>query len=325
MQRKKRTLFAVCMAAVALAAAIALWSFGAFTPEWQTLHQKAGTRITQTGTPGVGSIGGEWAVIGLSRSGQLDKDTADKYLQQAENYVRAIDSDRLHPMKSTENSRIILGVTAAGGDPRNIGGHNLIAGLDDLEYLKIQGNNGPIWALIALDCKEYALPASSTAKDPVTREKLVACILAMQNPDGGWGLMRGETDVDMTAMALQSLAPYRKDPRVEAAMQNGFSVLSAWQQDDGGYTSFGSDSCESSAQVIVAMTAAGLDPAKDPRFIKNGVSVLDNLCSFQVQDGFCHTKTMPEVNPMATEQAYYALTAYERFCAGRSSLYDMRS
>ena len=43
-------------------------------------------------------------------------------------------------------------------------------------------------------------------------------ILSRQNPDGGWGLAGGGSDVDLTAMALQALAKYRDNSTVSAAV-----------------------------------------------------------------------------------------------------------
>ena len=95
------------------------------------------------------------------------------------------------------------------------------------------------------------------------------------------------------------------------------------QLENGCFASWGSENSESCAQVIVALTALGIDPQRDARFLKNGRSVLDALCDFVLDDGFYHSAELVEVNGMATEQAYYALTAYARFRDGKSRLFDM--
>lgn len=292
---------------------------------WKTAYETTGTMLSETGDVTVGSMGGEWLIIGLSRSGRLTDEMAQAYLKEADSYVReTAQAGRLHPKKSTDNSRVILGVTAAGGDPTDIGGVDLTSGLTDMDYLKIQGNNGPIWALIALDCGGYEIPKNENPAAQVTREGLVAHLLSLQQEDGGWGLMGKDTGTDMTAMALQALAPYREEERVAAAVKKGVAFLSKLQQEDGGYAAFGSDSSESCAQVVVALTALGIDPAKDERFEKGGKTVLDALCSYGLEEGgFFHTREQPLLNGMATEQGYYALTAYDRFCRGESTLYDM--
>ena len=199
-----------------------------------------------------------------------------------------------------------------------MGGHNLLKGLDNMAYVQKQGINGPIFTLIALDSHNYP-----TMGD-VTREKLIGVILAAQLSDGGWTLSGENADPDMTAMAIQALAPYYKtNETVKAAVDKALEALSGLQQGDGGFGSWGTVNSESCAQVIVALTALGIDPTTDSRFIKNGLTVLDALAGFYVTGGgFRHTAG-GERNGMATEQGYYALASYYRFLNGQTSLYDM--
>ena len=125
------------------------------TEGWRKVYEETGAYLQAQAAPSVGSIGGEWAVIGLSRAGLLSDAAAQSYEQAAEDYVKQAGSVRLHHAKSTENSRTILGLTAAGYDAANVAGVDLTAGLTDMAYLRAQGTNGPIWALIALDCHGY--------------------------------------------------------------------------------------------------------------------------------------------------------------------------
>ena len=106
----KKRIFAALLVLLLL-----LCACGAEEP-WQAAYRRTGQALAAQEDYGVGSIGGEWAVIGLSRSGLLKQETAQAYLQTVEDYVRSIGTARLDHAKSTENSRIILGVTAAGGD-----------------------------------------------------------------------------------------------------------------------------------------------------------------------------------------------------------------
>lgn len=277
--------------------------------------------------PGVNSIGGEWLVIGLTRSGVgLPGDCREAYMNTAKEYIEAnIDENgRLHKAKSTDNSRVILALTALGEDASDIDSYDLIAGLSDMDYVKMQGTNGPIWALIALDSNGYEIPANTAGGEQVTREKLVECILSLQLEDGGWNLTGESADTDMTAMAIQSLAPYYEtDNQVKASVDEAVECLSQMQSSDGGYSSWGSLSSESCAQVIVALTSLGIDPHADERFIKDGGSVIDALLTFHDEDGgFRHTAD-DEVNGMSTEQAYYAMVSYYRMKEGKTPLYDM--
>ena len=158
----------------------------------------------------------------------------------------------------------------------------------------------------------------------LTRKKLIQVILDAQLNDGGWTLSGTKADPDMTAMAIQALAPYYKtNETVKAAVDKALEALSALQRNDGGFGSWGTVNSESCAQVIVALTALGIDPTADSRFVKNGNTVLDALAGFYVTGGgFRHTAG-GERNGMATEQGYYALAAYYRFLNGQTRLYDM--
>lgn len=294
------------------------------TETWREAYEETGAYLQAQTAPTVGSIGGEWAVIGLSRARLLSDETAQSYEQTVEDYVKQAGSVRLHHAKSTENSRTILGLTAAGYNAANVAGVDLTAGLTDMAYLRAQGTNGPIWALIALDCHGYDIPQCADGEEQTTREGLVAEILSYQCSDGGWALMGDESDVDMTAMALTALAPYKDDVEVKAAVDAALAYLSDAQQDDGGFMGWGTANSESCAQVIVALTALGIDPAADSRFVKNGASPLDGLCAFACEGGgFCHSNEQAEPDGMATEQGFYALAAYDRFRQGMTSLFDM--
>ena len=294
------------------------------TEGWRKVYEETGAYLQAQAAPSVGSIGGEWAVIGLSRAGLLSDAAAQSYEQAAEDYVKQAGSVRLHHAKSTENSRTILGLTAAGYDAANVAGVDLTAGLTDMAYLRAQGTNGPIWALIALDCHGYDIPQCADGEEQVTREGLVAEILSYQCSDGGWALMGDESDVDMTAMALTSLAPYQEETDVKAAVDAALTYLSDAQQADGGFMSWGAANSESCAQVIVALTALGIDPTSDERFIKEGGTVLDALCAFACEGGgFRHSSDQAEPDGMATEQGFYALVAYDRFRQGQTRLFDM--
>ena len=283
----------------------------------QETYKTTGDFMATLGTPTVNHTGGEWMVIGLARSG---RPVPAGYYDNVVKFVRenADKNERLDRNKVTDNARVILALTAIGKDVTNVGGHNLLKGLDNMTYVQTQGINGPIFTLIALDSHNYP-----TMGD-VTREKLIQVILDAQLTDGGWTLSGAKADPDMTAMAIQALAPYYKtNETVKAAVDKALDVLSGLQQGDGGFGSWGTINSESCAQVIVALTALGIDPTADSRFVKNGNTVLDALAGFYVTGGgFRHTAG-GERNGMATEQGYYALAAYYRFVNAQTRLYDM--
>lgn len=265
------------------------------------------------------TFGSEWLVIALARSG---RDVPDSYYDSV---VKAVQSAKgqLSDKKSTEYARTILALTAIGKDPADVGGYDLLAGLADMDDVTYQGINGAIFALLALDSGKYDVPAAAEGGTQTTRDGLVAYILAQQLSDGGWALSGTSADPDVTAMALQALAPYRTgDETVDAAVDKGVQLLSDMQLSDGGYSSWGTLNSESCAQVLIALATLGIDPASDSRFVKNGLTVLDALLAYAVSGGFRHTVD-GEADAIATEQALCALAAYARLLDGKTALYDM--
>lgn len=265
------------------------------------------------------TFGSEWLVIALARSG---RDVPDSYYDSV---VKAVQSAKgqLSEKKSTEYARTILALTAIGKDPADVGGYDLLAGLADMDDVTYQGINGAIFALLALDSGKYDVPAAAEGGTQVTRDGLVAYILAQQLSDGGWALSGTSADPDVTAMALQALAPYRTgDETVDTAVDKGVQLLSDMQLADGGYSSWGTLNSESCAQVLIALATLGIDPVSDSRFVKNGLTVLDALLAYAVSGGFRHTVD-GEADAIATEQALCALTAYARLLDGKTALYDM--
>ncbi|MCM1315831.1 MAG: terpene cyclase/mutase family protein [Muribaculaceae bacterium] len=278
--------------------------------------------------PVFGTTGGEWTVLALARGNYFNKDSDyfkgyyDRIVEKVNQTASSINQNgALHEVKSTENSRLIVALSAIGKDARNVGDWNLITPYNDnFDWIKKQGINGPIWTLIALDTQNYQ------TSDQTVRQQCIEYILAQEIEGGGWA-MSGETaDPDITAMTLQALANYADDEKVAAAVERGINKLSSIQKDNGGYASWGSINSESIAQVITACTALGIDPATDERFIKNGHSAVDALLEFYDKDStdftFRHTMN-GNGNAMATDQAAYALVAYQRFVNGKNSLYDM--
>ena len=281
--------------------------------------------VSAVKSPEVGSIGGEWAIIGLARFGYtVPANYYDDYYARVEKYVKNC-SGVLHERKYTEYSRVILALTAIGRDPSNVAGYNLLTPLGDFEKTIWQGLNGPIWALIALDSGNYEIPKNPSAKTQATRRLYIDEILNNQMKDGGWSLTgTGESDVDITAMALQALAKYQDQKAVKTATDSALTWLSKNQDGKGGYASWGTTNVESVAQVIVALCELGMD-LNDSRFVKNGHTLTENLLSFrQANGGFYHVLDGSDGNnQMSAEQGFYALVAIDRAENGKNSLYRM--
>ncbi|SHI14996.1 S-layer homology domain-containing protein [Sporobacter termitidis DSM 10068] len=278
--------------------------------------------------PQVGSIGGEWAVLGLARSGYEVPDTYyQDYDATVEAYVEAC-KGVLHQKKYTEYSRVIVALTSIGKDPSNVAGYNLLTPLGDYDKTIWQGLNGPIWALIALDTGNYAMPQNTSARTQATRAMYVDEILSRQLADGGWSLTGTggspePADPDITGMALQALAKYQDRADVKKATGEALACMSAKQDAKGGFSSWGTPNSESVVQILVALCELGIS-LDDSRFVKNGHTLLDNLLTYQQADGsFQHTADGSGSNQMATEQGFYGLIAAQRARDGKPSLYRM--
>ena len=289
----------------------------------QTAYDRASAYLTAAvSAPRYGSLGGEWTVLRLARGG-TETETAyfSVYCAALELTVREANGV-LSERKYTEYSRVILALSALGKDARDVAGFDLTLPLGDYEKTAAQGVNGVIYALLALDSRDYPMPQNAAASTQATRQLYVDAILAAQLTNGGWSFMGEDADPDLTAMALQALAKYREQSSVQLAANRALVCLSAMQNADGGFSSWGSENAESCAQVLLALNALGLD-TDDSRFAKNGHSVLDALLTYQNADGgFCHERG-GETNLMASEQAVCALASLVRAERGENSFYRM--
>lgn len=275
---------------------------------------------------------GEWAVLGLARAGvELSDAYIQAYYDKVVAYVKAnIGSDGVlvdpesHNPTVTDNERIILALTAIGKDPANVGGKNLLTALQNKDIMQVTDTsktdiNGLVFGLLALNSGNYTQDSYW----------LVQAILTQQNADGSWRASAGtkpDGDVDMTAMALQALAPYYNeggDTTVNAAVDKALQWLSAK------YKGTGYTSAESCAQVVVALSALQLNANSDSSFVKTvdgaPTSVLGDLLRYYLGEGqgFKHAASGKTADQKGTEQALYAMAAYERYCRRTNALYDM--
>ena len=306
---------------------------GAEVPGFDEAYAGAKAYIqSAVSAPVVSYLFGEWAVLGQARAKvPLSEAYIAAYYEKVVAYVKAnIGSDGIlrapddkNTPVITDNERIALALTAIGKDPANVGGENLLTALQDKDIMKVTDTsktdiNGLVMGLLALNSRNYTSDTSW----------LVQAVLEQQNKDGSWSASADTKpvgDVDMTAMALQALAPYYKDggnETVNTAVKKALNWLS------GKYRS-GYDSSESCAQVVIALSALNLDANTDARFTKTvegkTLSVLGNLLQYRVAEngGFKHQFADKAVNEMATEQALCAMAAYARFTEKANALYDM--
>jgi hypothetical protein len=309
--------------------ALAVPALAAREPDLKSLVEgSAKYMLSAVKEPEPGDIGGEWAVLGLARSGmEVPEGYFEGYYGKLEAYVKE-KQGVLHKRKYTDYSRVIITLSALGKDARDVGGYNLLTPLGDYEKTIWQGLNGPIWALIALDSANYPMPQNPDAKTQATRQMYIDCILDAELDEGGWTLARftsaDPADPDITGMALQALAKYKDQPAVAAAIDRALTCMSKKQDDLGGYSTYNTPNCESAVQVLVALCELGISWT-DSRFVKNGISILDNVLTFRTAEGgFNHVADGSDGdNQMTAEQAFYGLIAALRYEKGMNSLYRM--
>ena len=336
-----------------------------------------GSREFTDPATGASSTWSDWLAMAMGRYSFVRSDGSinfcyddgsgyQNYREALERFVTAAYEENggsLSKVKATEWHRLILTVAALGGDPTRFGTYegrpiDLVA---DGTYNCVvnggparQGINGVIYALLAKNAVIDGQPEQALYTD----EYLIGCLLENQLADGpegaygGWALRGNESDPDITAMAVQALAPYYHSEKTYSCqnkatgqivaktaarmIDEALAVLSSRQLPGGDYASWGTENAESTAQVLIALCELGIDPAADSRFITaEGKTLLDGLMKYRLADGsFTHAFATDAQNPeaapgaynqMATDQAGCALVAYWRYVGGRNSLYNMRS
>lgn len=245
-----------------------------------------------------GSIGGEWVLVGKTKSGAGVSDAEkDSYMELLNATLKEKDGV-LDSRKLSEYSRTIVGLSAIEESADDVAGHNLFDPLENFNQVIFQGINGPIWAVIAADSQQYNLK---------TKQNYIDYILKNQLDDGGFALMGDQSDTDITAMAITGLSPYYSD--YNKAIDKAVSAMADMQSENGEFISFDTETSESCSQVIIALCSLGIDPSKDERFVKGGKNPVETLLGYRNDDGgFSHLKG-EESNQMASEQALLAFSA----------------
>lgn len=254
--------------------------------------------INGTLTKNAGSSS-EWYAIALSQYGDYDFSSYQKAL------LNYLGNNEIGSASSRQ--KYALALIACGSTEtyiyrvlnNSIGRQGVMSWIFGLHLL----NNG-------YTSNEYSLSA--------VKQKL----LSLQLSDGGWSITGSNSDVDVTAMAVQALAPYYKtDSSVRSAVNNALTLLSNRQKEKGDFASYGVNNPESTAQVLTALSSLGIDCETDRRFIKNGNTLFDGIALYRLSDGtFCH-KQGGTSNGNATVQVFYSMVSYLRMKKGQSCIY----
>ncbi|WP_059173648.1 DUF4430 domain-containing protein [Bacillus sp. FJAT-27445] len=249
---------------------------------------------------------GEWEAIALKQAG---KPIPAGYLEGVAKRVK----DRSGKFRTiTDYERYTLGILAAGGNPENFAGYNLVEGIYNGDFSK-QGLNGAAYGLIALDSADFTIPADAKW----TKENLKAHLITNQNSDGGWGLDKETgSDPDTTSMVLTALAPYKDEAAVKPVIDKGIQYLKNL------FASSKVDSSPAAAQAVIALSALGLD-ANSGIITTDGKTLLGYLASFKHSGGGFAWKAGDGADAISTGQGFQALVAYQLFKDGKGSLYKL--
>lgn len=242
--------------------------------------------------------GGEWYVLALSRMGRYDFSAYHQALTEAL---------AQQPVSSASSRQKFALVLSAIGSSSAYPGEVMESSI---------GRQGIMSWIYGLHLFNNGLK-SSAADTAGAVEKL----LSLQLADGGWAISGTVSDVDVTAMALQALAPHQAEPAVSQAVSRALELLSRRQMDTGEFSSYGVPNPESTSQVLIALSALGIDGLQDPRFIKNGHTLFDGLFRYRQADGSFSHLLAGESNAQATAQVFCAAAAYQLLRAGEGSLY----
>ena len=265
--------------------------------------------------------GDEWNIFTVLRAGgSISQEKLDIYYESVANQLKKATFSR--KFRYTDAARVAITLAAMGKDLTDVDGVNLMKMIynDELKTkMSKDTSNCPIWGLIALDCQNAEIPSDAVW----TREKLIDLILSYQTAEGGFGLIDNKTSsIDMTGMALQALAPYREQENVKPAFDKALKHFKENMTPEAGFTDAGKENSCTVAQVLTALTAAGIDPLnKENGFTVGNKNIIKNLHTYKGEQGFLwQTGLKPDV--MATQQVTYAMEAYRRFAENGNRLYD---
>ncbi|MBO5340352.1 MAG: S-layer homology domain-containing protein, partial [Oscillospiraceae bacterium] len=251
----------------------------------------------------------EWVILDMAAyedtvSGAQSK-TSDTAKQT---YIdSAITSVTADSAGETDFAKAILALQSIGADPQKLYPKNSAKAVSAVDRLKaVESHSSSAWVA------PYTLAAlnQGTYGTQELERSILSAVLANQAEDGSWS--EWGDSIQTTANMIAGLAfYYGKEDAVTAAVDKAVSFLSVVQEEDGSFDAYGSGAdSNTAAMVVIGLSALGIDPDTDARFIKNGTSALDALLAFALADhsGFGYTNNTA-VNSKSTEQAFRALVA----------------
>lgn len=334
----KRSFLSILLLISVLLSALPVMAVEASLPEdvirWKRQSLSAeGAPLLRSLADKAGTAGADWYALALARLGFADDYTA--YRGRLEAKIEETLSNGAEKALATDLQRMALTLLAVGGDPSAVKVKGEPVDLVALSTyrrgetapLGKQGVNGYLWALILLSATQREIPAGSAE----TLDTMLTAVLENQLENGSFTLNGPDYETDLTAMAVIALAPY-KDRTVTLAsgavkiadrIELAIGYLATTQQADGRCGAWDKYTAETTAQVIIALCSAGIDPNTDPRFIKSGNTLWDGLMLFRTdKGGFAHSLNAM-ADSMASAQTLLAIAAKVRYEKSMPVLYDL--
>ena len=240
----------------------------------------------------------EWYILALAQSGKYNFDKYEKAL------LKYLEENEVYSASSRLKYALVLSA---------IGSTDVYISKTLEDSIGKQGIMSYVYGLHLLN---NGYKSSEWNIDSIKNQ-----LLTLQIADGGWSITGKNSDVDVTSMTIQALAPYYNEAGIKAAIDKALVWLSSQQLEDGNYSSYGVPNTESTAQVILALSSLGIDGFADERFIKNENTLMDGLIKYRLQNGAFGHKEDDQYYESATVQAYYSLISYIRMKEGKSGLY----
>lgn len=250
-------------------------------------------RGAQSFWDGLESGTADWAAYCYARLNGADG--AEKYASSVEKHIAELAEGGAF-VRPTEYQRSAICIAVTGGDASQA----VRLGAFDCDFLDKQGFNAYIWALIAINVTGLEAPENAVN----TADSLTEYIISQQHDDGSFSLFGDNGDVDITAVAVYALCG-TDVPGASRAAERGAEWLSGFET----YSTMGVRNCESTAQAVMALSAAG--------YTEKALSAASQLEEYHREGGYAHLPD-GEINSMATAQAMEALTALELAERGES-------
>ena len=270
---------------------------------------------------GIGSYSSDFYIMALNRMGK--NYDYSRYLAGLDGVAAGYGEEH----NASSMQRTVLATIASGGDPRNVGGRDLVAdGIyyrDNVSPLGKEGVNGYSWGLIALDSKSFETPEWALSN----RNDILAGILSHQNTNGSF-----DDSVYSTAIAITALAPYYEtsgaytitqnqtgyvlDLSPKDAVEDALNYLSTEQDKDGDWGDL-----ESTAMTVIALDTFGVNADSDGRFVAKNGSAVDGLMQYQQKDGGFSTGK-GKSDSEATSLAVCALTSHLRKLQNKATFFN---